>query len=103
MSRINLSKFLIPAFYVSAVVLVVFYAWNNQSIIRRGGDSPIYRDLMEHPSCIRRGFGPGELSKIPELSAGGEWVGFKSRPLRVKNSDLILAACKLLTEGIFPR
>jgi class 3 adenylate cyclase len=56
---------------------------NTQNSIRRGGDSPLYRNLMEQPAFIKKGFdGTSPLDK-PE-----EWTPFTSKPLRVKNSQL---------------
>jgi hypothetical protein len=40
-----LLKFLIPAFYLVAMALVVFNAWNEQRTVRQGSGSPLYRNL----------------------------------------------------------
>ena len=90
----KLSKFLTPAFYFAAMVLMVFYAWNEQIIIHKSGSSPLYRNLMNSPAYIRRGFDPADILKIPEpVQAAGtagasEWVLFESKVLRVIDAPL---------------
>ncbi|MDR0290109.1 MAG: hypothetical protein LBI06_04170 [Treponema sp.] len=86
MQKQPLLKFLIPAFYLVAMALVVFNAWNEQRTVRQGSGSPLYRNLMENSARIRQGFDPAELREIPAGKQG--WAGFKSTPLRVKNSLL---------------
>jgi len=86
-----LPKLLIPLFYVLAMTLVVFYAWNEQRIVRQGGDGPLYRNLMDSPALIRRGFEPSQIKEIPlitDLDETGEWVRFRETPLRISNSLL---------------
>ncbi|MDR0322273.1 MAG: hypothetical protein LBI28_12300, partial [Treponema sp.] len=86
MQKQRLFKFLIPIFYLAAMTLVVFYAWNEQKIIRQDSGSPLYRNLMESSAFIRQGFDPAELREIP--FDNDKWTGFESTPLRVKNSLL---------------
>ncbi|MDR0447844.1 MAG: helix-turn-helix domain-containing protein [Treponema sp.] len=74
----NLTKYLIPVFYTAAMMLMVFYAWNEQIVTRKSGSGPFYRNLMDGPAWIRRGFDPAELNSIPV-----NWVLFESRPLRI--------------------
>jgi len=68
------------------MLFVVLYIWNEQSMIRKGGDGPLYRNLMEHDAYIRRGFDPAQIRAIHV--AGGEWMRFQSTPLRVMDSPL---------------
>ena len=46
LKRQSITKFLFPAFYSVAMMLVVFYAWNEQSSINRSGDRPLYLNLL---------------------------------------------------------
>jgi len=78
-------KIIIPLFYILAMSLVVFYAWNEQRIVRRGGDGPLYRNLMDGQALIRRGF---DTSDIRELKENETWYRFRQTPLRVRNSLL---------------
>ncbi len=55
--------------------LVVFYAWNEQRIVRQGGDGPLYRNLMDGEALIKRG-------------DSETWYRFSQTPLRVRNSLL---------------
>jgi hypothetical protein len=66
---------------------ITFYEWNGQNAIFRDSGSPIYRNLMECPAYIRRGFDPMENNKIPVVD-GKEWVRFEAPPLRVMESPL---------------
>ena len=68
------------------MALVVFYAWNEQITIHSSGSSPLYRNLMNGPAYIRRGFNSAELRAVPSLNE--EWALFKTRPLRVKDAPL---------------
>jgi len=86
-NKTHLSKFLILAFYLITMLSITFYEWNEQNAIFSGSGSPIYRNLMECPAYIRRGFYPLEINKIPVID-GKEWVRFKSPPLRVMESPL---------------
>jgi len=85
--KTHLSKFLILAFYLVTMLSITLYEWNEQNTIFRGSDNPIYRNLMECPAYIRRGFDPMEINKIPVVD-GNEWVRFNSPPLRVMESPL---------------
>ena len=90
MQKNSLQKIFIPAFYVAAVVLVVLYAWNEQSAIRRGGSGELYRNLMDYPAFIRRGFDPAEIASLRDASFQNNeaWVRFQSPMLRVVDSGL---------------
>ena len=85
------TKFFFFAFYLAAIVLVVFHAWNEQNEIRQGGHTPLYRNLMEHRAYIRRGFDLG-LINPRDFSDGylsdDTWVRFESSPPRVMDSPL---------------
>jgi signal transduction histidine kinase/DNA-binding response OmpR family regulator len=65
---------------------VVFYTWNEKNIIRRGGSGPLYRNLMELPAYVRRGFDPSDITKVP--APGEQWMRFKAPQLRINNSPL---------------
>ena len=80
------SKFLIFAFYIVAMTGMLFYVWNGQSLIRRGGDGPLYRNLMESSVYVRKGFDPGQL-QIP-VSGSADWALFETRPLQIRYSPL---------------
>jgi len=85
--KTQLVKFFILAFYLATMLSITLYEWNEQNAIFSGGGSPIYRNLMDCPAYIRRGFDPNEINKIPVVD-GTEWVRFKSPPLRVMESPL---------------
>jgi len=85
--KTHLSKFLILAFYLTTMLSITLYEWSEQIAIFSGSGSPIYRNLMECPAYIRRGFDPDVINKIPVID-GTEWVRFKSPPLRVMESPL---------------
>jgi signal transduction histidine kinase/DNA-binding NarL/FixJ family response regulator/HPt (histidine-containing phosphotransfer) domain-containing protein len=82
----KLSKYLIPVFYVTAMVALIFYAWYEQDIVIRGGSGPLYRNLRECPAYARKGFDPSDLRKIPDES--GEWKRFQTSTRRIVNSSL---------------
>jgi hypothetical protein len=79
-------RFFVPVFYLAAMGLVMLYVWNEQNTVRRGGDGPLYRNLMECPAYVKRGFNPADILKTPDVS--GEWVRFQSPPFRVNKSSL---------------
>jgi signal transduction histidine kinase/CheY-like chemotaxis protein len=80
------SKFLIPLLYSAAILGMVFFMWNGQRTVRTGGGAGLYRNLMEAPAWVRRGFDPAELRRLPE--AGPDWYRFDTRPLRIMDSPL---------------
>jgi hypothetical protein len=88
------SKYLIPIFYTAAMLIVVFYAWNEQNKVKRGGNSPLYTNLRECPSFARKGFDPADLLKIPDEgpqagpAALGEWKRFDGISRRIGDSGL---------------
>jgi hypothetical protein len=80
------TKLFFSAFYLAAMVLVVFYAWNTQNTIRKGGSTPLYRNLMEQNAYIKRGF---NLSEINLKDYDNEkWVRCQSIPPKVIDSPL---------------
>jgi len=84
-----LSNILISILYLIVMSLVVVFGWNEQNSIRRGGDRPLYRNLTECPSFVRRGFDGSFTLENPTLDGQtGEWARFKSAPLRIINSSL---------------
>jgi len=95
----KLSKFTIPIFYSLVMLFVIFYQWNQQSTIRKGGSQPIHQNLADMPAYVKRGFDIAELKRIDEVNRqiphGTElspyfsgMVKFESWPLRVMNSSL---------------
>jgi len=68
------------------MLFVILYVWNEQSTVRKGGDGPLYRNLVAEDAYIRRGFDPTDILTIPVT--GGEWVRFQSLPLRVMDFPL---------------
>jgi len=86
----KLSKYLIPIFYTVAMLVVVFYAWNEQYKVKRGGNSPLYTNLRECPSFARKGFDPADLLKIPDdgPQAAGVWKRFEGLSRRIGDSGL---------------
>ena len=77
----NYKQFLLLALYIAAMAVVMYNGWRESHSIR-GGGSPLYRNLMDNPASIRRGFDPAQLRTIPDLSAG-EWVRFAGTSLSV--------------------
>ncbi|MDR0497570.1 MAG: response regulator [Treponema sp.] len=67
-------------------MVVVFYQWNEKNIIRRGGNGPLYRNLMEQPAYVRRGFNHDEITTVPLL--GVQWKRFTATQLRIMDSPL---------------
>ena len=94
MLRRWLIKYLVPAFYVVAIALVILSQWNTQNSIRQGSGSPLYRNLMEHPAFIKKGFNPAEILTIPAIEpsgsaeTGGEWYLYTSSPPNIITSPL---------------
>jgi len=84
--KTRLSKYLIPIFYTAAMLIVVFYAWNEQNKVKHGVNSPLYTNLRECPSFARKGFDPADLLKIPDDA--GEWKRFKDLSRRINDSGL---------------
>ena len=93
-NKTKLAKIIVPFLYSAAILAVVLYQLNEQNLIRRGGDSPLFRDLMESPAYIKRGFDPADIRKSPpelmkeirELSE--TWFRFEAPQLRVRSSAL---------------
>jgi len=90
----KLSMFLFFALYGLVILGMFFFAWNEQNVFRRGGKSPLYRNLRDCPAFVKRGFDTRELEKTPfeiysEINAG-KWAGFPSSGRRIKNSTLDL-------------
>jgi len=93
-------KYLIPIFYTVAMLIVVFYAWNEQNKAKRGGNSPLYINLRECPSFVRSGFDPADLLKIPDESgpaALGVWKRFEGLSRRIGDSGLEIPKRRFLS------
>ena len=90
----KISKFLVPALYSAVMLLMVIYAWNKQSDVRRGMSGPLYQNLMNSDVYIRRGFDLAEILNVPEISGvtsnvqSGDWMLFESRPLHIRRAPL---------------
>jgi len=87
MRKQKFSKYLIPIFYTAAMLIVVFYAWSEQNKVKRGWNSPLYRNLRECPSFARWGFDPADLLKVPD-EAAGVWKRFEGPSRRINDSRL---------------
>jgi len=85
--RSLLSKYLILAFYLVTMMVIVFYEWTAQNNIRFGSGGPLYRNLMECPAYVRRGFDPADIRKVPPENSA-EWARFQSPPLQIMKSPL---------------
>ncbi|GHV69113.1 hypothetical protein AGMMS49928_10390 [Spirochaetia bacterium] len=86
------SRILSPVLYSTAVLLVALSVANEYAAVRRGGSSPLYRNLMDYPAFVRYGFDPESIQKIPDTSAG-PWRDFfadkdHKGPLRIVDSSL---------------
>ena len=82
----RLPQFAFPVFYSVVMLLMLLYLWNEYNTVQRGESGPLYRNLMEYPAYVRRGFEQADIIKNPE--GGGEWVRFLSPPLRIEDSPL---------------
>jgi hypothetical protein len=82
------SKLLIPVLYTAAMVLVVIYVWNSQIAIRRASSGGLFRNLMEYPAFVRRGFDPAQIQSVPAVQDGAGWYRFAAPPLRITDSPL---------------
>lgn len=72
--------------YLAAIALVVLYQLQEQNLVRLRGGTPLYRNLMEAPAYIRRGFDPRDITAIPAEGAG--WMRFRAPQLRIVNAPL---------------
>jgi len=79
-------KFFIPVFYLAVMILLIFNIWNEQNSILRGREGPLYRNLMECPAFVRRGFDKSYTTEIPKED--GTWFRFQSPSLRINTSPL---------------
>jgi biotin transporter BioY len=91
--KLKISKYLIPLFYSIAILVIVFYQVSGQRVLRQGTDNPNFRNLMDYPAYVKRGFNPSDIVNVPsaspDFSSRQEWVKFHSPPLRVMNSPLV--------------
>ncbi|MDR2483124.1 MAG: response regulator [Treponema sp.] len=76
-------RFLIPLLYAAGMLALVFSVWKWQNAVRQGGETALYRNLMDYPAYVRRGFDPAELQ--PDAPA---WRRFDTPPLRIMNAPL---------------
>jgi hypothetical protein len=91
--KLKIVKYLIPLFYSIAILAVVIYQLGEQRVFRHGRDNPNFRNLMEYPAYIKRGFNPSDIINVPsaspDFSSRQEWAQFKAPPLRVMDSPLV--------------
>ncbi|MDR0457158.1 MAG: hypothetical protein LBH20_10805, partial [Treponema sp.] len=83
----RLLQIIVPVVYSVIMLLVVFYMWRDQYLVRQGGGGPLYRNLREYPAWIRHGFDPADIAEIPAENAG-KWMRFEAAQLSVKASPL---------------
>jgi len=76
-------KVLILGIYLAALALLIFNLWQKQTAIS-GGRSPLYRNLRECPTFVRKGFDPSDF--YSEIT--GEYCGFSSMSRYIKSSRL---------------
>jgi len=85
------TRFLIPVFYALFMLVVLLYQWNVQSAAMRSESRPLYRNLMECPAYVKRGFDLTEIQRgasiLNDLS-GAQWYRFQSQPFEIVNSPL---------------
>jgi len=94
--KTRLSKFFISVFYTAAMLIVVFYAWNEQNKNKDGANSPLYQNLRECPSFARWGFDPADLLKVPD-EAAGVWKRFEGSSRRINDSRLNIPKRRFLS------
>jgi signal transduction histidine kinase/DNA-binding response OmpR family regulator len=82
----SLSKFIVPALYVIALLIAVYNSWQEQRIVFSGGTNPLFRNFNDAPVLIRRGFDPAKSLQPP--SPDGEWLSFDSPMLAIAASPL---------------
>jgi signal transduction histidine kinase/CheY-like chemotaxis protein len=88
MRKQNLSRYFVIVFYAAAMLAAVLYAYNKQNNDKRGGNSPIYRNLRECPTYARKGFDPADLRRIPDEEQDGVWKRFETSSRRIVDSGL---------------
>ncbi|MDR0554092.1 MAG: response regulator [Treponema sp.] len=94
------SKTFIPVLYTAAMVLIVFSVWNSQNQARRARSGGLFRNLMEYPAYVRRGFDPSQIRSVPRIQDGAyreanreanreaDWYRFAAPPFRIMDSPL---------------
>jgi len=95
----KLSQYLIYTFYAAAMIVMIFYSWNEQNKTARGDYSPLYRNIRKAPAYIKKGFNTADLHKIPNEGpqSVGEWVRFQTESLHVNDSSLELPKRRYLS------
>jgi len=76
-------KILILGIFLAALALLIFNIWQKQTAIS-GGRSPLYRNLRECPTFVRKGFDPSDFSS----QVSSEYSGFSSMSRYIKSSNL---------------
>jgi len=82
----GISKFIVLALYLIALVIAVFNSWHEQSIMFRGGTNPLFKNFNDNPVWIKRGFNPAQNFQLPSPDEG--WKLFDSQMLAVASSPL---------------
>jgi hypothetical protein len=62
---IAISKYLISAAFVLAIVVTSLMSWQEQSVLFRGGTNPLFRNLSDSEAWICRGFESAEINTTP--------------------------------------
>jgi hypothetical protein len=91
--KVKIFKYLIPLLYSAAILAIILYQITGQKVFRQGTDNPNFRNLMEYPAYVKRGFNPSDILSVPsaspDFSSRQEWVQFHSAPLRIMKSPLV--------------
>ena len=82
----SLSKFIVLALYVIAILIAIYNSWHEQNIVISGGTNPLFRNFNDAPVLIRRGFDPAKSLQLP--SPDGEWLSFDSPMFAIAASPL---------------
>ena len=83
----KLPKYLILGFYFFAMFIVIFFAWNEHSIVRGKGSSPFYRNLTGNSAWAARGFNRSEINALPAENSG-KWVKKDAPPFRIMDMGI---------------
>ena len=87
------SKIPIAVLYSIIILWILGHVWNEQSIIWRGGSSPLYRNLMDNAAYVKNGFDLNEIQMLTEdffhdPDTSSAWRLFQSSPLIIKSSPM---------------
>jgi len=65
---------------------MVIFQWTEQSSVRHGSGSLIYRNLMDGTAYIKHGFSVSDI--LPDVLNDAKWIHFESPPYTISNSNL---------------